>query len=309
MIRQAAFEKTGNSMLKGNLHAHTTRSDGSLSPDAVIRAYAERGYDFLALTDHRKYNFIDYAPETGVIIVPGMEMDRDLPRPGKVCRHCFHTVCIGPAQGNGFVQDETFEKESIADQYEYQAKMLDMIHEKNNLTVHCHPGWSNTPAREYEKLRGNFAVEVWNSACVLGYDLDSDALYWDELLRQGIRIFGVASDDSHSLAHIGCGWIMVNAKRDLDSILTALKDGAFYASCGPEIHDFYIEDGVAHLECSPADHIRFNMDYTSMKVFRSKDGSPVTHAEIPVDDYFTYARASVVAADGSKAWTNPIFLQ
>ncbi len=308
MIRQTAFEKTGNGMLKGNLHAHTTRSDGSLTPEAVIRAYSERGYDFLALTDHRKYNFTDYAPETGVIIVPGMEMDRELPKPGKACRHCFHTVCIGPAQGNGFVQDETFEKESIADQYEYQKKMLDMIHERNNLTIHCHPGWSNTPAREYEKLRGNFAVEVWNSACVLGYDLDSDALYWDELLRQGIRVFGVASDDCHSLSHIGCGWIRVNAKRDLDSILTALNGGAFYASCGPEIHDFYIENGVAHLECAPVDRIRFNMDYTPTKVFRSKDSSPVTHAEIPVDDYYTYVRASVVAADGSKAWTNPIFL-
>ena len=309
MTRQAAFEQTANRMLKGNLHAHSTRSDGSMTPDAVIRAYAERGYDFLALTDHRKYNYTDYAPETGVIIVPGMEMDRDLPKPGKACRHCFHTVCVGPARGNGFHQDDAFEKEPVADQFEYQETMLDMIHEKNNLTIHCHPGWSGTPAREFEKLKGNFAIEVWNSACALSYDLDTDALYWDELLRQGIRIYGVANDDCHSLTHIGRGWIMANAGRDLDCILSALKDGAFYASCGPEIYDFYIEDGIAHLECSPVDHIRFNMDYTPTRIFREKDGTPVTHAEIAVEDYYTYIRASVVSADGTKAWTNPIFLQ
>ena len=309
MTRQAAFEQTANRMLKGNLHAHSTRSDGSMTPDAVIRAYAERGYDFLALTDHRAYNYTDYAPEAGVIIVPGMEMDRDLPKPGKACRHCFHTVCVGPARGNGFLQDERYEKDVVADQAEYQAKMLDMIHEKNNLTIHCHPGWSGTPAREFEKLRGNFAIEVWNSVCALGYDLDTDALYWDELLRQGLRVYGVASDDCHGPAHIGHGWINVNAARDLDSILSALKNGAFYASCGPEIHDFYVEDGVAHLACGPVDRIRFNMDYTPTKICRSEDGTPITHAEIAVDDYYTYIRASVVDADGRKAWTNPIFLR
>ena len=37
---------------KGNLHTHTTESDGRLSPLETIRIYAEHGYDFLALTDH-----------------------------------------------------------------------------------------------------------------------------------------------------------------------------------------------------------------------------------------------------------------
>ena len=309
MIRQAAFERTGHRMLKGNLHAHSTRSDGALAPEDVLRAYAERGYDFLALTDHRRYNYVNYAPQTGIILVPGMEMDRDLPRPGNACRHCYHTVCIGPAEGNGFRQDETFEKAEVADQFEYQTAMLDAIHERGNLTVHCHPGWSNTPAREFEKLRGNFAMEIWNSDCALTCDLDTDALYWDELLRQGIRIFGVAGDDSHEPEHIGRGWILVNAFRDLNSILAALVRGAFYSSCGPEILDFRVEDGVAHLDCSPADRIRFNTDYMPTWIFRSADGAPITHAEIAVDGYMSYIRASVVDADGRKAWSNPIFLR
>src|SRR5215813_7480135 len=37
---------------RGNLHAHSTRSDGALEPEAVVEAYRGRGYDFLALTDH-----------------------------------------------------------------------------------------------------------------------------------------------------------------------------------------------------------------------------------------------------------------
>ena len=56
MKRQAAFENTGNKMLKGALHCHTTRSDGRGTPEEVIAKHADHGYDFMALTDHRIYN-------------------------------------------------------------------------------------------------------------------------------------------------------------------------------------------------------------------------------------------------------------
>ena len=40
---------------KTNLHTHTTRSDGSSSPDEVIYHYHDVGnYDILAITDHNK---------------------------------------------------------------------------------------------------------------------------------------------------------------------------------------------------------------------------------------------------------------
>ena len=39
---------------RGNTHCHTTRSDGRRSPEEVIALYREAGYDFLALTDHRR---------------------------------------------------------------------------------------------------------------------------------------------------------------------------------------------------------------------------------------------------------------
>lgn len=40
---------------RANLHAHTTCSDGDLSPAELIDAYAARGYDALAITDHDTY--------------------------------------------------------------------------------------------------------------------------------------------------------------------------------------------------------------------------------------------------------------
>ena len=39
---------------KGNLHTHTTNSDGKRSPEEVMAGYEALGYDYLALTDHWK---------------------------------------------------------------------------------------------------------------------------------------------------------------------------------------------------------------------------------------------------------------
>ncbi len=38
--------------MRYDLHCHSTRSDGLLSPAAVVRRAAARGVDVLALTDH-----------------------------------------------------------------------------------------------------------------------------------------------------------------------------------------------------------------------------------------------------------------
>lgn len=39
----------------GDLHMHTFRSDGKQAPAVVAAAYRKIGYDFLAITDHRRY--------------------------------------------------------------------------------------------------------------------------------------------------------------------------------------------------------------------------------------------------------------
>lgn len=306
MIRQQAFNQTGNKMLKGALHCHTTRSDGAGAPDEVIRLHAQNGYDFMALTDHRKYNYQNYAPETDMLIVPGMEMDRNLRSPG-VGVHCFHTVSIGPSRqdGNGFEQDQTFLGGIVEDQHQFQP-VLDMLHENGNMTIYCHPEWSNTPSHEFDRLSGNFAMEIWNSGCVINNEEDMDAACWDELLRQGQRIYGVATDDGHAMDEHCNGWVMVNAPRELNAILAALKDGAFYSSCGPEIYDFYVENGKAVVKCSPVTRIRFHYGFAPTRI---RSGEALEQAEFTVPEFYKYIRVSVVDAQGRKAWTNPIFLK
>ena len=307
MKRQLAFVEK-RPMLKGNLHCHTTRSDGRLTPEENLQMYKEHGYDFLAITDHRRYNFENFAPETGITVIPGMEMDNGRSIPCKSGFRCYHTVCIGPTKekGNGYSQDEVLQSSTAASAEEYQ-KDLDAIHQKGNLTIHCHPEWSGTSAKYFESLKGNFAMEIWNSGCVLGYDMDKDAAYWDELLGQGKKIFGVATDDGHCRGDNCHGWVRVNAENTVEDILDALAKGAFYASSGPEIYDFYVEGETAVVECSPALRVRFHADAHPTRIVRSGDGS-LTRAELDMaGNYGQYIRASVVDKEGRIAWTNPIF--
>src|SRR5262245_16528031 len=41
---------------RGNLHTHSTLSDGAFAPDKVVKSYKDAGYDFMMLSDP----FIDH---------------------------------------------------------------------------------------------------------------------------------------------------------------------------------------------------------------------------------------------------------
>lgn len=51
------YSSSGN-WYKGNLHCHSTISDGELSPEELIRLYEEEGYSFLAITDHVSWSIL-----------------------------------------------------------------------------------------------------------------------------------------------------------------------------------------------------------------------------------------------------------
>ena len=307
-IRQAAFETFSHPLLKGGLHCHTSRSDGKVAPDETIRNYKAHGYDFLALTDHRYYNYQNFAPDTDIVIIPGMEADASLPA-GSKKGMCYHIVAIGPDdERNLYKQDERIESRHVNDQEDYQSD-IDEILRRGNLAIYCHPEWSCTPVSRFERLKGFFAIEVMNYGCVLEDRLDVDNGYvWDELLMNGRRIFGVATDDCHGLRHQCFGWVRVRAERNVDSILKALQAGAFYASGGPEIYDFTYEDGTAKLKCSPCESVKFYIGVRPTRIVKKTD-CEITEAEMKLYEKAPYVRAVCTDSQGRMAWTNPIFLE
>ena len=65
-------------MIHYDLHCHSTRSDGLLSPTEVVRRAAMRGVEVLALTDHDEIVGLDEAREAareaGIVFVDGCEV-------------------------------------------------------------------------------------------------------------------------------------------------------------------------------------------------------------------------------------------
>ncbi|MEW8385268.1 MAG: PHP domain-containing protein [Candidatus Thiodiazotropha taylori] len=61
-----------------DLHSHSTASDGTLSPRALVQRAAEAGVEVLALTDHDTTAGIDEASEAaqscGLVLIPGVEV-------------------------------------------------------------------------------------------------------------------------------------------------------------------------------------------------------------------------------------------
>ena len=60
---------------KGNLHSHTTNSDGAWTPDEAVEHYKANGYAFLCLSDHNLYTDYRYKYNSDLfLILPGTEI-------------------------------------------------------------------------------------------------------------------------------------------------------------------------------------------------------------------------------------------
>ena len=306
-IHQQAFTDKSIKMLKGALHSHSTRSDGVDPPEHKIKFHYDRGYDFMALSDHSVYNMrSDYCPDIPMTIIPGTEAGADVNVQGY---RCYDTLCLGPLDQSTqpYEQDQRLSSPKYFETIKEYQEFLDAFHKNGMITCICHPQRSFTPPRFLDEIKGHFAMEIYNSGSDIEHDFDADAVYWDELLDKGLRLYGIAADDDHGDYYSCYGWVMVKAENNVSSILAALNNGEFYSSCGPEIYDFYVEDNKVVIDCSPVDTIYLHCaKHPNDRVF--KPGGTVTHGEFRIDDSFPYVRLSIMDKDGKKAWTNPIFL-
>ncbi len=71
-------------MSRGDFHTHSTRSDGTLTPTALVKLAWQNGVRVQALTDHDTLAGITEAREAaarlpGMLLIPGVELSCDLP--------------------------------------------------------------------------------------------------------------------------------------------------------------------------------------------------------------------------------------
>ena len=167
-----------------------------------------------------------------------------------------------------------------------------------------------TPA-EVVALTGFDAVEVFNTGCERLMHAGHAGLYWDALLEEGRRVWGIACDDTHgktSRSDRFGGWVMVRSEDCTPgAILAALKRGGYYFSQGPAIWDWGLRDGAVYLRCSPCREVHVTTYPTRGCSFWAGEGEVLTEICYPLKGGERYVRVECRDEEGRTAWTNPHF--
>jgi predicted metal-dependent phosphoesterase TrpH len=289
---------------KGNLHTHSTASDGRLPPEEVCARYREAGYDFIALTDHfmRHYNFplVDtrpYRTENFTTILGAELHTRNvMTEMGSV----WHILAVGLPLGFAQTADD-----------ETAAQLASRALEAGAFVAVAHPNWYALTEKDFADLGQVDAVEVFNGTAVDHNDRMDSWHITDIMLGRGHRYTTCATDDFHGKLDrhdFTLGWVQVKSERlDPDALLAALKAGHYYSSTGPEIYDIRVTPGEkVYVRCSAADRIFLTGKASSS---RTAFGNGITEAEFDVRTFGSpYCRVTVRDYHRGRAWSNPIWL-
>lgn len=178
--------------LRGNLHAHTTFSDGARAPQRLVEEYEALGYDFLAITDHDghdnwaepAYTHALDALASRMLLFRGVELDfvRLSQHVGKVVGERETLYVLNHPARYRLSVDETVERIQKIRRAGWPIEAVEI-----------------TETGHYRPL----------------YDTDA------------IPVVKIATDDAHRPPHFGRAWIEVHAVRERDAIIRAIRAGDF----------------------------------------------------------------------------------
>ncbi|MBQ8311198.1 MAG: PHP domain-containing protein [Clostridia bacterium] len=332
----------GGKFYKANLHMHTNVSDGNMTPEETKRAYVEQGYSIVAFTDHEIIVPHNELTDDSFLAITSCELSVTESRPQLPfsCKKTYHLNFLSKdsekvvfstfsADHVHYVNAKSFITDEMK-QYDYRhvysVECINDIIARSNaegfLVSYNHPVWSEQDYTDYAPLKGLWGVELYNTGCVnSGYPDTPQPL--DDLLRQGERVFPLATDDAHHYGSCFGGWVMVKAERlEYDAVMKALEHGEFYSSSGPEIYELFIEDGVLHVRTSDAVQIFYSTERRATGAVCAEKGKTVCEAAFNLDWYLKenetlasqdalgepYIRVTVKDQQGNCAWTRAYFL-
>ncbi|SEO52276.1 hypothetical protein [Paenibacillus sp. OV219] len=304
------------SFYKGNFHCHSTLSDGALTVEQLQDAYKEKGYHFLSHSEHDFFTNFESSNEADFITLPSSEVSILMPQ-GDYRIYHLHVI-LGTDE---HIQNATLEplkhmQPIIWDAWEgystAQAFIDDMI-SRGNLVMFNHPHWSTVEWEDVYALNNLFALEIYNHCSEWQENMGNSRIMWDTLLRKGMRLYGLATDDNHNRQPLDSpkndsfgGWVVVKAKElSRNSIIDAMLKGSFYSSTGPEIYDFRIVEDEVIFECSPVERIYMNGDGRQYQI---EIGENVTQLRKKLQGTEKYIRIEAIDKFGKTAFTNPIYL-
>jgi len=275
--------------LRGNLHTHSTNSDGRQPPQAVIDDYAGRGYDFLMFSDHDKITDTAGLDAKGMVLIPGDEISAKGP----------HMLHVGA-------------KERVEPDADRQVVIDKINGGAGGFAIMNHPNWQDSynhcDLAVLQKLQGYAGMEIFNGVVLFltGSEVATDK--WDRVLSTGHRVWGFANDDSHDVPHRGIAWNMVQcATRNADDVVAAMKAGRFYASTGVKVDEIRTDGLTVTVKAANAQSFRVHTDFG--RTLARIEGSEMKFTAVPDPKKCTYIRVECFGAGEAEAWLQPMFVK
>ena len=295
---------------KGNIHTHTTKSDGDETPEKVCEWFEKHGYDFLVLSDHNHLTIIDYG-ETGkttLTLIPGEEVT------------AFASSNMAPVHVGAIGITQVVQPLVCEDVISTLQANIDSIVRAGGIACINHPNfrWA-FDHREMMLTEGACMFEVHNASRGChnsgGQGKYSTSEMWDYMLSNHKVIYGAATDDSHNyqdfspeMHNPGRGWIMVRSESNKPSeLVRAIEMGHFYSSTGVLLQELQHESDKIHISIKQQD------DFLYHTKFIGENGSILKEDFSLLPSYKlrgneAYVRAEIIDSDNGKAWTQPYFI-
>jgi predicted metal-dependent phosphoesterase TrpH len=311
--------------LKCALHTHSTESDGTLSPQHLVQAYQDVGFDVVAITDH--WRLTEVVDTDRVLTIPAAELGWDLKHqryPRQSAEFLVYGIDHIPDDPGGdrenwYVNDdEHYEVRTFPD-LTSGVRWADTM---GAVAYVAHPYWNQISVEDLVAQDGYVGIEVFNASCETECGRGDASMWWDELLGRGRATFGIATDDQHyPLFEMATGWTMVRvAERSQTAVIDALRSGTSYFSHGPEIRHIETTDEGVVVDCSPARSVLLQGEEElgiavsvgpggrrQGEVLLTDNQGLITSVRFdPSVSSTRYRRVTVIDANGRRAWSNPI---
>lgn len=290
-------DRHGNRWYCGNLHTHTTISDGARSPEETKSIYRGLGHDFIALTDHWRYGEGSDTDRSGLLVLSGAEYNYN---GSDVLAGVFHIV------GFGTERDPEVTPEDGAQ------GAVDKINACGGLAILAHPAWSMNTHDMITPFHGLFATEIYNSVSGLPRNCRPySGITVDQLAARGYVLPLIADDDTHfHTGEAGMSYIMVNlGDKPLtrDNLMAALRENRFIATQGPFFECVREKDEIVVRCETPVVSVTF---FTNCPWEKSRnviaDGEPIYEARFTLHEGVTFVRAEITDADGKVGFAQII---
>jgi hypothetical protein len=276
---------------KGQLHCHSTNSDGTKTPAQVVQAYLDDDYDFVCITDH---DHLTTDPAVGgITFIQGDEANTA----------SLHLGCVGITQLPSGTCNEA----------------IAQVHADGGFTQLNHVDFSSyvIPLATLNTLVGYDAIEYVNgfvqhdSTCFPNNpDMPLPQIKCDRLWSLGNRFWITACDDCHDHADATCNeqnnaWVMVNAaSTSAANIVSELKAGNFYISDGALIDSVTVSGNNITITLPASSTVTWQVQ-GCMIAQTDTSVTEATYTAKPNEDI--YILIKVVNGAGKRAWAQPIF--